>query len=52
MKEARELFPPEVFRYWGQRDPIGMYEAWLQSREFSMRELEEIEQQVIDAERA
>ena len=27
--EARALFPPETFAYWGQRDPIGTYEAWL-----------------------
>ena len=27
--EARSLFPPEVFAYWGRRDPIGMYETWL-----------------------
>jgi len=27
--EARALFPPEVFAYWGRRDPIGMYETWL-----------------------
>jgi pyruvate dehydrogenase E1 component alpha subunit/2-oxoisovalerate dehydrogenase E1 component alpha subunit len=27
--EARALFPTDVFRRWGQRDPIGTYEAWL-----------------------
>ena len=27
--EARALFPPETFAWWGQRDPIGTYEAWL-----------------------
>jgi len=27
--EARRLFTPEEFRHWGQRDPIGTYEAWL-----------------------
>jgi TPP-dependent pyruvate/acetoin dehydrogenase alpha subunit len=27
--EARELFPPEVFAFWGRRDPIGCYETWL-----------------------
>jgi TPP-dependent pyruvate/acetoin dehydrogenase alpha subunit len=27
--EARALFPAEVFRAWGRRDPIGTYEAWL-----------------------
>ncbi len=27
--EARVLFTPEQFRYWGRRDPIGTYEAYL-----------------------
>ncbi|HZN04379.1 MAG TPA: thiamine pyrophosphate-dependent dehydrogenase E1 component subunit alpha [Candidatus Polarisedimenticolia bacterium] len=27
--EARALFPPETFAHFGQRDPIGTYEAWL-----------------------
>lgn len=27
--EARALFPPEVFREWGRRDPVGTFEAWL-----------------------
>ena len=29
--EARRLFTPEEFRYWGERDPIGTYESWLVS---------------------
>ena len=28
-KEARQLFSDEVYRQWGQRDPIGCYEQWL-----------------------
>jgi TPP-dependent pyruvate/acetoin dehydrogenase alpha subunit len=28
-QEARALFPPETFRHWGKRDPIGCYEACL-----------------------
>jgi TPP-dependent pyruvate/acetoin dehydrogenase alpha subunit len=28
-REARELFPAEVYAHWGQRDPIGCYETWL-----------------------
>jgi TPP-dependent pyruvate/acetoin dehydrogenase alpha subunit len=27
--EARELIPPAMFRYWGERDPIGLFEAHL-----------------------
>jgi TPP-dependent pyruvate/acetoin dehydrogenase alpha subunit len=30
--EARALFPAETFAHWGQRDPIGTYEAWLVAR--------------------
>lgn len=29
VREARELLPPEVFEYWGRRDPIGLYEEYL-----------------------
>lgn len=28
-REARDLFPAELFAYWGQRDPIGCFEFWL-----------------------
>jgi 2-oxoisovalerate dehydrogenase E1 component len=28
-REARELFPAEVYAHWGQRDPIGCFETWL-----------------------
>ena len=27
--EARDLFSPETFAWWGKRDPIGVYETWL-----------------------
>jgi TPP-dependent pyruvate/acetoin dehydrogenase alpha subunit len=30
-QEARSLFPPEIFAHWGQRDPIGCFEAHLAS---------------------
>lgn len=43
-REARELFPPEVYRHWGQRDPVGCYETWLQTaRGISAARLAEIE---------
>jgi TPP-dependent pyruvate/acetoin dehydrogenase alpha subunit len=29
--EARSLFPAEAFAHWGQRDPIGVFEAWFES---------------------
>jgi TPP-dependent pyruvate/acetoin dehydrogenase alpha subunit len=28
-REARAIFPAELFAHWGARDPIGLYEAWL-----------------------
>lgn len=28
-REARHTFAPELFEYWGKRDPVGLYEAWL-----------------------
>jgi 2-oxoisovalerate dehydrogenase E1 component len=47
-REARELFPPQVFEYWGKRDPIGMYEAYLQRRGTTQSTLNEVETRVID----
>ena len=47
-REARELFPPDVFEYWGKRDPIGMYESYLQRRGIAQLALAEVEQRVID----
>ncbi len=28
-REARDVIPEEVFRHWGARDPIGLYEEYL-----------------------
>ena len=42
-REARETFPDEWFRSWGQRDPIGLYEEHLKEDGVSVRRLEEIE---------
>jgi 2-oxoisovalerate dehydrogenase E1 component len=47
-REARELFAPDVFEYWGKRDPIGMYESCLQRRGVAAAALEKVENQVID----
>jgi len=44
--EARETFPQELFREWGRRDPIGLFEAYLQGRGVEESTLEEIEQGV------
>lgn len=34
-REARECFPAELFTYWGQRDPIALFEEYLISTEKS-----------------
>jgi TPP-dependent pyruvate/acetoin dehydrogenase alpha subunit len=44
--EARDTFPAELFAYWGQRDPIGLYEAWLEGEGVGRARLEEIEAEV------
>jgi TPP-dependent pyruvate/acetoin dehydrogenase alpha subunit len=46
-REAREIYPPEVFEYWGKRDPIGLFEAYLQRRGFDHDTLRETEERVI-----
>jgi TPP-dependent pyruvate/acetoin dehydrogenase alpha subunit len=45
--EARATFAPELFEYWGQRDPIGLYEQYLSERGIERARLEQIEQKVI-----
>jgi len=47
-REAREIFPPAVFQYWGKRDPIGMYESHLERKGLSRSSLEQVEQRVIE----
>jgi 2-oxoisovalerate dehydrogenase E1 component len=34
--ESRDILPPEEFKYWGKRDPIGMYETYLAESDFSL----------------
>jgi TPP-dependent pyruvate/acetoin dehydrogenase alpha subunit len=47
-KEAREIFPREVFEHWGKRDPIGLYESYLERHGILRRNLEDTEQRVIE----
>ncbi len=42
-REARETFPGELFKEWGQRDPVGLYEAYLLFRGATQEELEAVE---------
>jgi TPP-dependent pyruvate/acetoin dehydrogenase alpha subunit len=44
--EARRTFPAELFRAWGRRDPIGLYEEWLVGRGVPRERLESIEREV------
>jgi TPP-dependent pyruvate/acetoin dehydrogenase alpha subunit len=46
-REARAIFSPELFDHWGKRDPIGMYECYLQTRGISQGDLQSVEQNVI-----
>jgi TPP-dependent pyruvate/acetoin dehydrogenase alpha subunit len=45
-REARATFPAELFAHWGRRDPIGMYEAWLEGEGVSPDRLASIEAEV------
>jgi TPP-dependent pyruvate/acetoin dehydrogenase alpha subunit len=42
-REARATFAPELFERWGRRDPIGLYEEWLEGEGISRDRLEKIE---------
>jgi len=45
-REARETFPEELFREWGRRDPVGLYEEHLKGRGVEAGTLERIEAEV------
>ncbi|MBI4419303.1 MAG: thiamine pyrophosphate-dependent dehydrogenase E1 component subunit alpha [Gemmatimonadetes bacterium] len=42
-REARATLPAELFRTWGQRDPIGLYEEYLKEEGWSVAELAAVE---------
>lgn len=44
--EARGTFAPELFEYWGRRDPIGLYEEYLVGEGIERGRLEGIEARV------
>jgi len=44
--EARRTFAPELFRHWGRRDPIGLYEEYLVGEGIGRDTLESIEARV------
>ncbi len=45
-REARDTFPDELFKAWGKRDPIGLYEEDLKAQGVPPARLEEIEAEV------
>lgn len=44
--EARATFPPELFREWGRRDPIGLYEEYLRRQGLDEKSLRTVEDAV------
>lgn len=42
-REARETFSAELFRHWGRRDPVGLYEAYLLEEGVTAEALAEVE---------
>jgi TPP-dependent pyruvate/acetoin dehydrogenase alpha subunit len=42
-REARATFPATLFEEWGRRDPIGLFEVYLETRGIAPDELAEIE---------
>lgn len=47
-REARDTFPGELFRSWGERDPIGLFESYLRGRGTDDEVLADIERDVTD----
>ncbi len=47
-REARETFPASLFEAWGRRDPIGLYEVYLETRGVGRSEMESVEAEVTD----
>ena len=47
-REARETFSPALFAHWGQRDPIGMFEAYLEEGGISPEALQSVEAEVTE----
>ncbi len=48
-REARDTFSDELFRHWGARDPVGLYEQYLMGRGIDGSELEKMEAACIAA---
>ena len=44
--EARRTFAPDLFEYWGKRDPVAMYEEWLVARGTARDALQERDEKI------
>lgn len=42
-REARDTFPAELFEHWGRRDPVGLFEAYMESRGIGQDVMAEME---------
>jgi TPP-dependent pyruvate/acetoin dehydrogenase alpha subunit len=47
-REARDTFPDELFKTWGRRDPIGLYEEYLREERCTQGDLEAVETAVTE----
>ena len=47
-REARETFPAELFKSWGKRDPIGLYEEYLKEEGVTAKTLGELELEITE----
>jgi TPP-dependent pyruvate/acetoin dehydrogenase alpha subunit len=45
-REARDTFSAELFEEWGRRDPVGLFEAYLNGRGIDAATLQQIEDEV------
>ena len=45
-REARELFPADLFARWGKRDPVGLYEEYLKEEGVHATRLAELDAEV------
>src|SRR5258708_43660 len=45
-REARDMFPPDLFAAWGRRDPVGQYEEYLKEEGVTAARLGEVEADV------
>jgi len=45
-REARDTFPAELFKAWGKRDPIGLYEEYLKEEGVKVKRLGAVEADV------